>query len=149
LAYTYDWPRPSVTVDAVVLTKGPRREVLLIRRKGPPFKGQWAIPGGFVEMDEDLEPAAHRELEEETGLRGVKLEQFRTYGRPGRDPRGRTISVVYVGEVATRPEVKAQDDAAEARFWPVDALPLPLAFDHDTILREALEWLERRKRTTD
>ncbi|HVY63167.1 MAG TPA: NUDIX hydrolase, partial [Planctomycetota bacterium] len=136
MPYTYEWPRPSVTVDALIFTRGAKREVLLIQRKGEPFKGRWAIPGGFVDMDEDLEPAAHRELEEETGLRGVKLEQFRTYGTPSRDPRGRTISVVYVGEVDAKPAVKAQDDAAAARFWPLDGLPEPLAFDHDTILKE-------------
>jgi 8-oxo-dGTP diphosphatase len=143
MPYTYEWPRPSVTVDAVIFTRGAPREVLLIRRKHPPFEGRWAIPGGFVDMAEDLEPAARRELEEETTLTGVRLEQLRAYGQPARDPRGRTISIAFVGEVEGRPTVKARDDAAEARFFAVDALPLPLAFDHEAIVRDALGALPR------
>src|SRR5205823_2295058 len=106
--------------------------------------GRYAIPGGFIELDEDLERAAARELEEETGCRGVKLEQFKTYGQPSRDPRGRTISVVYVGEVDRKPAVDGRDDADHAGFFDVGRLPRPLAFDHETILKEALEWLDAR-----
>jgi 8-oxo-dGTP diphosphatase len=149
MPYTYDYPMPMVTVDALVFRLTEARpgggvEVLLIRRRRPPFEGLWAIPGGFVEIDEDLEPAAHRELEEETGLRGVALEQLRTFGRPGRDPRGRTISVAYAGIVAAAASaVQGSDDASEARWFPVDALP-PLAFDHDEVLRYGLAWLRGR-----
>ncbi len=146
MPHTYDFPRPAVTVDAVVFTRGRPREVLLIRRARDPFKGRWAIPGGFVDMEEDLEPAAARELEEETGLGGVKLEQFRAYGEPKRDPRGRTISIVFVGEVAERPAIRGQDDAEEARFFDVARLPRPLAFDHEKILSEAIAWLDGRSR---
>jgi 8-oxo-dGTP diphosphatase len=147
--YTYEYPRPAVTVDALVATRGAPREVLLVRRKHPPFAGLWAIPGGFVEEEEDLEPAVLRELEEETGLRGVRLHQFRTYGTPGRDPRGRTISVVYVAllpEASAPPRVSGGDDAAEARFFRADRLP-DLAFDHARIIEEALAWLDARLRT--
>jgi 8-oxo-dGTP diphosphatase len=144
MPYTYEWPRPAVTVDALVFTRTQPREVLLIRRKNDPFKGRYAIPGGFIDPEEDLEAAALRELEEETGLRGVALEQFRTYGQPGRDPRGRTISVVYIGEVVGRPAVEGRDDASHAAFFQASRGPGPLAFDHDTILREALKWLDAR-----
>ena len=146
MPYTYEFPRPSVTVDAVLFTREAPRAVLLIQRGGEPFKGRWAIPGGFVDMEEDLEPAAHRELEEETGLTGVKLAQFRTYGTPKRDPRGRTVSVVFVGEVDGRPKVKGQDDAKDARWFEVTSLPEPLAFDHDRVVAEALEWLDGGQR---
>ena len=91
--FIYDYPRPSVTVDIVVVTREPKPRVLLIRRKRPPFEGLWALPGGFIEMDETLEESARREFREETGLRAGKLVQLGTYGDPGRDPRGRTISV--------------------------------------------------------
>ncbi len=146
--YVYSHPRPCVTVDAAIFTAprpGHPREVLLIRRGNEPFKGRWALPGGFVEEDEDLAPAAARELEEETGLSGVSLSQFRTYGTPGRDPRHRTISVVYTGEIAEKPAaIAGSDDAAEARFFDAARPPAPLAFDHDTILREALAWIDGR-----
>lgn len=146
MAHTYDYPRPAVTVDALVVTRpagAAPREVLLVRRAREPFAGLWALPGGFVDEDEDLEPAAARELEEETGLRGVPLEQFRAYGRPGRDPRGRTVAIVFAAEIDAAPPVSGSDDAAEAGFFAVDAMPLPLAFDHERIVGEGLRWLER------
>src|SRR5690348_9654260 len=97
--FCYQYPRPAVTVDVVIVTREAKPRVLLIRRKHEPHLGQWAIPGGFVDMDEALEVAARRELLEETGVRARKLEQLGTWGDPGRDPRGRTISVVYLADV--------------------------------------------------
>lgn len=135
--YCYDYPRPSVTVDIVLLTREPRSRVLLIRRKRDPFAGAWALPGGFIEMDETLETSARRELREETGIEGGELAQLHTFGDPARDPRGRTISVAYLGRVdadAVRPV--AADDAAEVGWFALDALP-PLAFDHDRIIARA------------
>jgi len=111
-------------------------EVLLIRRKHDPFMGKWALPGGFVEIDEDLMDGAIRELKEETGLAQIDLKQFGTYGKPGRDPRGRTISVVYYGFVQEgESSVTAGDDAAEACWFDIKKLP-PLAFDHGEIIHD-------------
>jgi len=139
--HTYDHPRPMVTVDAVVFAGPPeRRRVLLVQRKHPPFSGEWALPGGFVDMEETLEAAAARELLEETGLDGVALRQFHTFGDPGRDPRGRTISVAYVAELKAEVEAAGADDAADARWFALDALPA-LAFDHARILAYALKEL--------
>ncbi len=133
--YTYDYPRPAVTVDLVIVSWDQPRRVLLIRRKNPPFQGRWAIPGGFVDMDEPLEAAARRELREETGIRAPRrLKQLYTFGDPGRDPRGRTISVVYLAEVdADRVHPQAADDAKEAAWQRLDRPP-KLAFDHARIL---------------
>ncbi len=134
-AYTYDYPRPMVTVDAVILSlREGKRHVLLIRRARPPFLGAWALPGGFVEIDEPLEEAVARELAEETGLTGLELRQLHTFGDPGRDPRGRSISVAYWGEAPPDATVAGGDDAAEAGWFPLDALPA-LAFDHDKIVK--------------
>lgn len=135
--YTYNYPKPSVTTDCIVM-KGPldRREVLLIKRKRNPFMQKWAFPGGFVEIDEDLIDGAIRELEEETGLTNIRLKQFGTYGKPGRDPRGWTISVVYYGFIQEgNLVVTAGDDAAEACWFDLKKLP-PLAFDHEEIIRD-------------
>lgn len=137
------YPKPSVTVDVVLFTfiEGELR-VLLIRRTREPFRGRWALPGGFVEENERLEDAAARELFEETGLKGIYLEQLYTFGDPGRDPRGWTISVAYFAIVSadlTR-QVHAGDDAGDAGWFDVYALP-PLAFDHDRIVRYALQRL--------
>ena len=144
--YVYDWPRPMVTVDAAVFAffEG-KAWLLLIQRKHEPFRDCWALPGGFVEMDEDLPKAAARELAEETGLTDIPLEQLHTFGRPGRDPRGRAITVVYfgiAGQGQQRP--RAADDAAEAQWFDIDNLPR-MAFDHDEIVRCAIERLEQRK----
>ena len=146
--YIYEWPRPMVTVDAVVFSVSPdTRRVLLIRRGQEPYKDKWVFPGGFVEIDEELEKAAARELEEETGLTGVALEQLCTFGRVGRDPRGRVITVVYVGLCENgNCKVKGNDDAAEARWFDVENLP-EMAFDHEGMAKKALRWLDTKKST--
>lgn len=143
--FCYDYPRPSVTVDIVVLTKEPRPRVLLIQRKQPPFEGAWALPGGFIDMDETLEASARRELEEETGIKVGKLAQLAVFGDPGRDPRGRTISVVYLTRV-TLNQVKpiAADDAVAAAWFPLTQPP-KLAFDHRDILKLARTYLRREQ----
>jgi 8-oxo-dGTP diphosphatase len=132
--YIYDYPRPAVTVDVVIVTREERPRVLLIRRKHEPFAGAWALPGGFVDMDEPLDMAANRELLEETGVPAQELVQLHAFGAPGRDPRGRTISIAYLAEVepdAVKP--KAADDAAEVGWFSLQRPP-SLAFDHKEIL---------------
>jgi 8-oxo-dGTP diphosphatase len=137
--FTYDYARPALTVDFVILTPGSPLRVLLIRRKSPPFAGKWALPGGFVDENEPLETAARRESEEETGVSVADFEQLYTFGDPGRDPRGWTVSVAYLARVEeseVRP--RAGDDAAEVAWFALDELP-SLAFDHASILKKALE----------
>ncbi len=138
--YIYDWPRPMVTADAAVFThSGGKIRVLLIKRGNEPFKGKWAVPGGFVNMDEELEDAAVRELAEETGLTGVRLEQMHTFGTVGRDPRGRQITVVFIGIAKEgQTKVEAGDDAAEAQWFDVEELPEDMAFDHNDVIRFAI-----------
>jgi len=134
------YERPSVTVDVVIFTlRQQDLQVLLICRKHPPFADYWAIPGGFVRADEPLETAALRELEEETDVRDVYIEQLYTFGDPGRDPRTRVITVAYFALVpeTALPPLHAGDDAADARWWSMYDLP-PLAFDHTEILDYAL-----------
>lgn len=132
--YVYKYPRPAVTTDVVVISRERRPRVLLIRRKAEPFAGMWAIPGGFVDMDETLEESARRELREETGVHVGRLEQLATFGAPNRDPRGRTISVVFLTRAdADRLKPHAGDDAAEIG-WHSLLHPPPLAFDHAEIL---------------
>ncbi len=140
--YVYDWPRPMVTVDAAVFAFfAGKPRLLLIQRKHEPFQDHWALPGGFVEMDEDLPDAAARELAEETGLQGIRLEQLRAFGRPGRDPRGRAITVVYFGIAGPdQQQATAADDAAQVQWFDLDSLP-PMAFDHDEIVRGAVAHL--------
>jgi 8-oxo-dGTP diphosphatase len=140
-----DYPRPSVTVDLVIFTIAENDlKVLLIRRGGEPFKGRWALPGGFVEIDESLESAAARELEEEVGVRNVYLEQLYTFGDPDRDPRGRVISVAYFALVdAEHQQIAAASDAADAA-WHSVFKPPALAFDHGKILDYAV-WRLRNK----
>src|SRR3954453_5655379 len=112
--YTYDYPPPAVTVDMVIASTGARPRVLLIRRKKDPFAGRWAIPGGFVDENEALDAAARRELREERGLGAGAIEQLQAFGDPGRDPRGHTVSVVFLTELdPARVKPKAADDAAE------------------------------------
>jgi 8-oxo-dGTP diphosphatase len=140
--FTYQYPRPAVTVDIVIVTREDRPRVLLIRRKHEPFAGCWALPGGFVDMDEALDTAARRELLEETGVRAKRLVQLHTFGEPGRDPRGRTISVAYMawvnlGEVQPR----AADDADDFGWFSL-ARPPKLAFDHKDILAHARQYLK-------
>ncbi|MBR3087795.1 MAG: NUDIX hydrolase [Prevotella sp.] len=137
MPYTYKYPRPAVTADCVVITSEEEPRVLLIERGEEPFKGCWAIPGGFLNMDETTEQCAIRELEEETGLKIDKANQIGAYCKVDRDPRGRTISVAYLAIVERPLEVSGQDDAAKAKWFPVNALP-PLAFDHDEIMADAM-----------
>jgi len=131
--YTYNYPRPAVTVDAILVS--PNKSVLLIERGREPYKGKWALPGGFIDMDEELETACQRELEEETGLRVGELKQFRAYGGVNRDPRHRTISVIFYAFTEEELVTRAGDDAAKAQWFPIDMLP-ELAFDHEQILDE-------------
>jgi 8-oxo-dGTP diphosphatase len=132
--FIYDYPRPAVTVDMVIVTREKKPRVLLIRRKHPPYVGKWAIPGGFVEMEETLEEAAHRELFEETCIRTAKLQQLQAFGDPERDPRGRVISVAFLALVDPRKlKPRAADDAAEVGWFDFSHPP-PLAFDHAEIL---------------
>ena len=143
MPYTYNYPRPAVTIDCLLFYKTNNQTyLLLIQRKQSPFKEKWAFPGGFVEIDENLEDAAYRELTEETGITNTTLYQFKTYGEVDRDPRGRTISVVYYGIVNPEDQTaQAGSDAKAAKWFPIDNLP-ELAFDHDKIIREALEEYE-------
>ena len=132
--YCYDYPRPSVTADVVLVTNEEPPRVLLIRRKHEPFQGTWALPGGFIDMEETLEEGARRELREETGIDVKRLEQLHTFGEPGRDPRGRTISVVFLARAnPARLKPQAADDAEQAE-WHSLLRPPPLAFDHAQIL---------------
>ena len=135
--YTYEYPRAAVTADAVIFRYEQEvLNVLLIERANEPFKGCWALPGGFMDMDEDAMTCAIRELKEETGLVVESMEQVAAFSDVDRDPRGRTVSITY-SAVVTCSEVQAADDAAQVRWFPVDALP-PLAFDHARILKEAI-----------
>ena len=136
MPYTYDYPRPGLTVDCVVfgLDEQIDLKVLLIQRQIPPFQHQWALPGGFVQMDESLEDAARRELQEETGVQGIFLEQLYTFGDLGRDPRDRIISVAYYALVNLIDyPLHASTDAEDAAWYSVENLP-SLAFDHAQIL---------------
>ncbi len=144
MSYTYRYPRPALTVDAVVFRKEDQRiQVLLIQRKHSPFEGMWALPGGFVEMDEDLDEAAARELEEETGLKNIVLKQLHTFGAPNRDPRHRTVSVVFFGWLTDMQQAVAGDDAQNLSWFDIDHLP-DLAFDHEKIMQLALQTLSSR-----
>src|SRR5438876_2325313 len=142
--FTYAFPRPSVAVDLVLASKDAAPRVLLIRRKHDPFAGCWALPGGFIEMEETLEESARRELREETGLDAGALVPLGVYGDPGRDPRGRTISVVYLAIVNRKKlQPRAADDAAEVDWFPLSRPP-KLAFDHAKILADARRALQVR-----
>ena len=141
--YTYDYPRPAVTTDCVIFGyDGKELKVLLIERGIEPFKGCWAFPGGFLNMDEDALAGARRELKEETGLEDAFIEQFHTFSEPGRDPRGRVITIAHYALVKIQ-EVEGGDDASQARWFPIGEVP-PLAFDHDRILRMAMSRLKER-----
>jgi len=144
MSFTYEYPMPAVTVDAVIFRNTARSgEVLLIRRLNEPYKGQWAIPGGFINIDEELEDAVVRELQEETGIIHPSLKQLFTVGTVGRDPRYRTISVIYVGWFDEKTmRVKAGDDAAEAAWFNVNELP-SLAFDHLDVLKKVLGLIKK------
>ncbi|MGB6037201.1 MAG: NUDIX hydrolase [Cryomorphaceae bacterium] len=130
-------PEIKVTVDAVIFSeRAGVKHLLLVQRKNPPFQDEWALPGGFVEIEEDLETAARRELKEETGIEADDLKQLGAFGKPGRDPRGRTVSVAYTGNVAFQ-MATAASDAKAVNWHPLDDLPT-LAFDHDEIVTQAL-----------
>ncbi len=140
MMYTYPYPHPALTTDALLLRSAEdgRLEVLLIRRRHDPYAGLWALPGGFVDEGEAPEETVRRELEEETGLTDLPLQQLATFGRPGRDPRGWTVSVVFWAQTQAPLHPRAGDDAAEVAWWPLDDPP-PLAFDHADILALARE----------
>ena len=136
MEYTYKYPRPAVTADCVVITKKAEPKVLLIQRGADPYKGCWAFPGGFMNMDETTEQCAIRELEEETGLKVSTVRQIGAYSKVDRDPRGRTITVAYLAIIDKPAQVTGQDDAAKAEWFPLSALP-ELAFDHADIMADA------------
>ena len=136
MEYTYKYPRPAVTADCVVITKEAEPKVLLIQRGADPYKGCWAFPGGFMNMDETTEQCAIRELEEETGLKVSTVRQIGAYSKVDRDPRGRTVTVAYLAIIDAPIAVKGQDDAAKAEWFPLSALP-ELAFDHADIMADA------------
>lgn len=137
MAYTYEYPRPAVTADCIVMTKDDDPKVLLIERGHEPFKGCWAFPGGFMNMDETTEQCAIRELEEETGLKVNEIKQIGAYSKVDRDPRGRTITVAYLALVDEPLPVRGQDDAAKAQWFSIKNLP-KLAFDHEEIIHDAI-----------
>lgn len=139
MAYTYQYPHPAVTTDVVIFTiRVQRLELLLIRRMAEPYRDSWALPGGFVNIDEDLETCALRELHEETGIAGVYLEQLYTFGKPDRDPRERVISVAYYALVSPGrvDNIRPASDAREVAWFPYNQLP-SLAFDHKAIVEMA------------
>ena len=147
MAYTYKYPRPAVTADCIVITKEAEPKVLLIQRGDEPFKGCWAFPGGFMNMDETTEQCAIRELEEETGLKVSEVHQIGAYSKVDRDPRGRTVTVAYLAIIDVPMAVYGQDDAAKAQWFPLSAfLDKPsgkaerpeLAFDHADIMQDAI-----------
>jgi 8-oxo-dGTP diphosphatase len=136
--YQYEHPHPAVTVDVVIFTvRDARLKLLLVRRAAPPYRGKWALPGGFVGIDEALEDAARRELEEETGVSGVYLEQLYTFGAPKRDPRERVITIAYYALIPSdKLQLRAATDAEAVGWFALDDLP-ELAFDHADIVAKA------------
>ncbi len=146
--YCYRYPHPALTADCVVFGfNGKSLDLLLIERGVEPFKGMWALPGGFMQINESIEETARRELREETGLTGIYLEQFKTFSDTGRDPRERVVTVAFVALV--RPSdyrLVAGDDAARAHWFRADQLP-PLAFDHHFIIHKARSYLKEIIRT--
>lgn len=136
--YTYEYPRPAVTVDAVIFRKTKARtEVLLIQRGNEPFKGMWALPGGFMDMNETLEESIERELNEETGLTNIPLNQLHAFSTLGRDPRGRTVTVTFWGIIPDADAtVTAGDDAKNVGWFDIEKIE-KLAFDHQEMIRMA------------
>lgn len=141
--YCYRYPHPAVTTDCVLfaLDGDDTLRVLLVERGREPYRGYWAFPGGFLEMDESAEQGALRELREETGLHSAFIREFGTFSDPGRDPRERVISIAFFALTRMR-AVKGMDDASDARWWSIHELP-PLAFDHGEMFRRAVEALRR------
>jgi 8-oxo-dGTP diphosphatase len=139
MKYTYNYPRPMLTVDALVIYQNPKHtEVLLIKRHNPPYKNMWALPGGFVDMDEDLLTAVERETYEETGLKLSGFTQLAAYGNPERDPRGRNVAIVHYVVIFEKLIPRAGDDAKDARWFDIDELP-ELAFDHAKIIDDGIK----------
>lgn len=144
--YCYDYPRPAVTTDCIIYDIDDQKgfKILLIKRKNDPYKDMWAFPGGFMEMDESAEECAARELLEETGIEGILLEQIMTATEVDRDPRGRTISIIFMGRVdSTDISPLAGDDAEAIEWFEIGELP-PLAFDHHEILQKWLKIIRGR-----
>jgi len=144
MIYTYAYPRPAVTVDIIVFKNIEHNpEILLIERKNEPFKNMWALPGGFVDKDEDIKTAAYRELAEETSIQDIQLSQLHTFGKPGRDPRGHTISIVHTGFLQnSNQKIQAGDDAKNLQWFSINDLP-DLAFDHQEIIHYALRIIKK------
>lgn len=138
MPYTYEYPRAAVTADCIVITQEENPRVLLIKRGNEPFKGSWAIPGGFMEMEETTRECAIRELKEEANLTVTDVVMVGCYDALGRDPRHRTVTMAYLAIVdpGMMNMAKAGDDAAEHQWFPIDELP-PMAFDHDKIMEDA------------
>lgn len=148
MEYQYKYPHPAVTADCVLFgSDAGGLSVLLVERAQDPFKGRWAFPGGFMNIDETAEQCAARELEEETGVKAVPMEQLLTVSTVNRDPRERVISVVFFAVVDRAGcKIRAGDDAHDVRWFPIDGIP-PLAFDHDEILRVAVSRLGKLRIT--
>lgn len=145
--FTYKYPHPAVTTDCVVFgVDGDQLNILLIERGDEPYKGCWAFPGGFMNIDETAEQGAMRELYEETGLVIKNLKQIGAYTAVNRDPRERVITIAFY-TTTKKSDVKGSDDAAQAQWFPIDQVP-PLAFDHDQILRDALTLFEHSSHGT-
>ncbi len=137
--YSYKYPHPAVTVDIAVFSSQKNQlKLLLIQRAHDPHKGKWALPGGFVNIDEDLDAAARRELKEETGISVGNIEQLYAFGNPDRDPRERVITIVYTAKIPKQIDVNAASDAADADWFDINTLP-ELAFDHPEIIKLACE----------
>ena len=137
MSYVYKYPRPAVTADCIVFSRYPKPQVLLIRRGNEPIKGEWAFPGGFLNMDETVQECARRELEEETGLVVQDIHLVGVYSRPGRDPRGHTVTPAFLSIMDYPLDVCGGDDAAQAQWFPLNQLPV-LAFDHGEIISDAM-----------
>ena len=131
--FRYKYPRALVTVDAIIIDEATKQNILLIERGNEPYKGMWAMPGGFIEMEENLEQSVIREVFEETNLRNIEFTQFRAFGDLGRDPRGRNIAIVFYGFCKDINTAKAGDDAKNIKWFNINNLP-NLAFDHEKII---------------
>ncbi len=147
MTYNYEYPRPMLTVDAIIYRQNADEiEILFIKRGNNPYKDMWALPGGFVDMYEDLVEAVKREVKEETRLKTIEFKQFRAYGKPGRDPRGRNVAIVFFGECKKNQQAKAGDDASDTKwikfktneYYPSQNI-INLAFDHNQIIDD---WME-------